>query len=91
MRYAELKPEIPATMFPRPRSPIHKKTQNHLSQTQKPYETILSCSTDIKNYSPIDALHSDEFIEDEIDDEDLLEVGILTYFVKFLARNAHII
>lgn len=78
MRYAELNPEIPASMFPLSHSPIHRKTQSHPSKAQKHYETISSRNTDIRDYSLTNVPPSDEFIGDEIDDEDLLEVGIFT-------------
>lgn len=91
MRHAELKPELPASMFPVSHSPIYREAPSHSSNTNISYEEISKGSTNTRNFSKIDNGRANEFMEDEIDDEDFLEVGIVAFFVEVLVESAHII
>ncbi|MCJ1469660.1 Sec63 [Pseudocyphellaria aurata] len=73
MRHAELKPELPSSMFPLQKPRSQEQLPSHPSKTQKPNVDILSFGREKRNIPSLDHSCSDEFL-DEIDDQDMIEV-----------------
>lgn len=82
MRHAELKPELSSSMFPLPQSRTRVQFQGHPSKTWKVNVDNPSYGRDNRKQSNLDHSCADEFL-DEIDDQDLIEVGKVTPFSIF--------
>ena len=74
MRHAELKPELPSSMFPIPQSRVQEQFQGHLPNTSETNVNIPNYERENSKKSSLDHSCADEFL-DEIDDRDLVEVG----------------
>ncbi len=72
MRSAELKPGLPASMFP---VSLTEKSRSHSSQTEKHNGTVSTCDRQKKKYPISDCPRVDEFLDSEIDDQDMIEAG----------------
>lgn len=83
MRHAELKPELSSSMFP-PQFRIQGQVHGHPSKTRKINVDIPNLGReDNKKNSKQGHSCADEFLDDEIDDQDLMEVGTATLSSKF--------
>lgn len=83
MRYAELKPGLPASLFPptpAPRVPDHSGTFRPRDDVSK-HHSKGSSGENTKNVA------HDEFSDDGLNDQDLLSAGKYTYFLLGLSMN----
>lgn len=74
MRHAELKPELPSSMFPVPQSRIQEQFKGHLPNAAETNIDIPNYGRKKSKQPSLDHSCADEFL-DEIDDRDLIEVG----------------
>lgn len=86
MRHAELKPELSSSIFPVTQSRIQEHFQGRPSKTRKINVDILSYGRENRKRPNLDPSCADEFLDD-IDDQDLIEVGKVT-LCQNLARDA---
>lgn len=82
MRHAELKPELSSSMFPVTKSRIHEHSQGRPSKTRKINVDILSYGRENRKQPNLDPSCAEEFL-DEIDDQDLIEVGKVTLLSNY--------
>lgn len=82
MRHAELKPDLSSSTFPLLQSRTREQFQSHPSKTRKVNVDNESNGREIRKQSNLDHSCTDEFL-DEIDDQDLIEVGKVTLFSNF--------
>lgn len=88
MRHAELKPELSSSMFPLPQSRIQEQCHGLPSKTRKNNFDIPNYGKENGKNLKLDHSCADEFLDDEIDDQDLIEVGKVALSLNFLARDA---
>lgn len=83
MRHAELRPELSSSMFPLPQSRIQEQLHGLPSKTRKNNFDIPNHGKENGKNLKLDHSCADEFLDDEIDDQDLIEVGKMALSPKF--------
>jgi hypothetical protein len=84
MRFAELKPELPASIFPR-RLQSQEQPHGASSKTLGATVNAVNQPTRSSDLFPGKRFPSDEFHGDEIDDEDLIAAGKFFFFFRDVA------
>ncbi len=73
LRYAELKPELPAHLFP---TPCTKSQEQQPAEDQRDLERIGGRPAEEPSYTSPATLENDEFAENEIDDQDMVNAAL---------------